>query len=83
MLVFLAATWQRFAGYVVLVGGALLGAFLLYRKGNEDAKRDLELAQRRQDAASEEAAGEVRRGVGADSGSDVAERLRGWQRPGP
>lgn len=83
MLVFLAATWQRFAGYVVLVGGALLGAFLLYRKGNEDAKRDLELAQRRQDAASEEASGEVRRGVGADSGSDVAERLRGWQRPRP
>ena len=83
MLVFLAATWQRFAGYVVLVGGALLGAFLLYRKGNEDAKRDLELAQRRQDAASAETADGVRRDVGAAGGPDVAERLRGWQRPGP
>lgn len=83
MMLFMVAMWQRFAGYVVVLGGALVGAFLLYRKGNEDAKRDLELQYRRQDAEVGEAGRAARQAVGGAAGDDVASRLRGWQRPGP
>ena len=82
MMAFIALTWQRFAGYLVVVGGALVSAFLLYRKGNVDARRDLELSQRRLDADNASRALSIRSDLPSDSGA-VGSGLRRWQRQGP
>ena len=81
MMAFIALTWQRFAGYIAVIGGALLSAFLLYRKGNDDAKRDLELSQRRLDADNASRALSIRGDLPSDP-SAVGGRLRRWERTG-
>lgn len=82
-MIWLSMLGRQVWGWVALVAGALVAAFVLYQKGHKDARTAQELQTLENEVATRRTSDEVRSSVSSADADAVAERLRrGWTRPG-
>lgn len=79
MMLLLGGLWQKFAGYVIMIG-AVVGALLMaYGRGRRDVRLEVERRVLGRDLENRRV-GEIVRGNVADS--DVVDGLHKWRRSG-